>query len=295
MKIVFRYDELLEAMRERLRALPRDSEQLTDRVIDTIAQGLRHGWLVNYRDEPRADEDFPIGASKFGGRPDVPPGWTWPTSESGRPMGFLLQVDMADIDVTWQGYPADGLLSLYWEPGGDGRIHYAPAGSVLERFMEDMTERTVEADCQLIYAPAAMQLREARWLPPFYDVDAAIHRNGERIPDMEFYDQLHHPDTEAHYERCREVLGTPDEEQLWDWYHDGFLLFGNGSLSHLSSMQFLTDWTEWRLIFDIFFMDRPQFAECYTDHNICQQMMVRVSDLQALDFQRLEMGGGGEG
>lgn len=37
------------------------------------------------------DAEIPLGASKFGGAPDVPPGFEWPMWND-KPLGFLAQI-----------------------------------------------------------------------------------------------------------------------------------------------------------------------------------------------------------
>jgi uncharacterized protein YwqG len=64
--------------------------------------------------------DVPVGASKMGGRPDLPPGEPWPTRD-GRPLSFVVQVDLATVDTAGV-LPPDGLLSFFYDavdqPGG---------------------------------------------------------------------------------------------------------------------------------------------------------------------------------
>lgn len=51
-----------------------------------------------------AIETLPIGASRFGGIPDLPPGVAWP-DRAGQPMEFIAQISLADV-------PADPLERL---------------------------------------------------------------------------------------------------------------------------------------------------------------------------------------
>jgi uncharacterized protein YwqG len=71
-----------------------------------------------------SDEDLAVGASKFGGAPDLPADLVWPTSEYG-PVGFVAQLDLADLAATkaaeFHGLPREGGLVLFaahdWENG----------------------------------------------------------------------------------------------------------------------------------------------------------------------------------
>ena len=90
-----------------------------------------------------------VGASKSGGLPDLPPDLAWPRAQ-GRPMTFLLQVDLADVAAAEPktGLPSVGLLSVFLANDEMGfpsfysdvnseregcRVIYSPAGSTLVR------------------------------------------------------------------------------------------------------------------------------------------------------------------
>jgi uncharacterized protein YwqG len=78
-------------------------------------------------------EDLPIGCSKLGGRPDLPPGMAWPTRQpyslvyprgdrsvmqKERPLAFLAQINLSDIAAaggTNLELPQHGLLSLFYD------------------------------------------------------------------------------------------------------------------------------------------------------------------------------------
>jgi len=58
----------------------------------------------------------PLGASKLGGRPDLPRNFVWPTNK-GRPLDFLLQINLAEAQQhDSQGIlPASGLLTFLYD------------------------------------------------------------------------------------------------------------------------------------------------------------------------------------
>jgi len=64
-----------------------------------------------------ADEaDIPIGASKIGGRPDLPVGVAWPERD-GRPLAFLAQFNLAEVaayDVE-HALPPTGMLYFFYD------------------------------------------------------------------------------------------------------------------------------------------------------------------------------------
>lgn len=82
----------------------------------------------------------PVGASRIGGRPDLPPEAEWPEYE-GEPLGFLAQINFAELHASpvARELPAGGVLSLFclrdeerplngFGPG-TYRALYAPAGT----------------------------------------------------------------------------------------------------------------------------------------------------------------------
>ena len=75
-----------------------------------------------------AESGLPVGASRFGGQPDVPAGFTWPVFETAvpedetvkpRPLAFLAQFDCASLaPLDREGLlPKTGLLSFFYELG----------------------------------------------------------------------------------------------------------------------------------------------------------------------------------
>ncbi len=73
-----------------------------------------------------ADEsDIPVGASKYGGCPDVPPTFNWPKTANG-PMWFMCQINLAELPCDLGILPPNGLLALYFAGGhtwtGDGSV-----------------------------------------------------------------------------------------------------------------------------------------------------------------------------
>lgn len=75
--------------------------------------------------QPQQDAALPVGASKFGGWPDLPAGTAWPRREhTRRPLSFLAQFNLAEVhpfDVE-NKLPCTGQLCFFydcdWEDGG---------------------------------------------------------------------------------------------------------------------------------------------------------------------------------
>ncbi len=85
----------------------------------------------------------PLGGSRIGGRPDLPPDAEWPEFE-GEPLGFLAQINFAELRASpvARELPAGGVMSLFclhdeeravnhFGPG-TYRVLYSPAGTKLK-------------------------------------------------------------------------------------------------------------------------------------------------------------------
>jgi uncharacterized protein YwqG len=86
-------------------------------------------------------DDLAVGASRFGGMPDAPIGFTWPTRDQ-RALTFLAQIDLAAARAP--GLPAAGSLLFFYdaveqpwgfEPDHAGGAHvcFVPPGIALRR------------------------------------------------------------------------------------------------------------------------------------------------------------------
>lgn len=83
-------------------------EQVRQQLIATLRPAAA------IQTERVADEEIPIGRSKFGGAPDLPPEVEWP-SWLGRPFGFFGQLNLAEVapfDIENE-LPAEGILSFF--------------------------------------------------------------------------------------------------------------------------------------------------------------------------------------
>lgn len=85
------------------------------------------------------DAKIPLGASKFGGSPDLPANLEWPV-ELGKPLGFLAQINLQDVapfDIERQ-LPPDGILAFFYRYYGDqhdlgyhrGRVLWFPSEGI---------------------------------------------------------------------------------------------------------------------------------------------------------------------
>lgn len=174
------------------------------------------GWLLPGK--ARAPE---LGASRFGGWPDLPEGVAWPTWR-GRPMSFLAQIDLADIaEVQPEArLPKAGLLSFFV---GCGEDSYEKHDDPRKRYMIDAmigTEPEQGDGWQVIYSPERTKLRRVRFeaspMPELIDCHAvSFKKGGLSLPDEQtaIYDQL--PLDETQRDDYNELVAqlTPDEER----------------------------------------------------------------------------------
>jgi hypothetical protein len=86
---------------------------------------------------------FPVGASRIGGRPDVPQSFEWPTWQR-QPLSFLGQLNLAELKTFQLGLPDEGLLSFFYcfdasletarpQRGGAGRVFFFQDASLQRR------------------------------------------------------------------------------------------------------------------------------------------------------------------
>jgi uncharacterized protein YwqG len=100
---------------------PSDQEDETpaEKVVEILrSKGLERiaEPVLRFRTEPISESDIPIGSSRMGGSPDLPLGIAWPTWD-GRPLDFLLQLDLAEIPRKWGGddLPESGWLYFFYD------------------------------------------------------------------------------------------------------------------------------------------------------------------------------------
>ncbi|MCE9564399.1 MAG: DUF1963 domain-containing protein [Planctomycetes bacterium] len=93
-----------------------------------------------------AEAKIPVGASKFGGGPDLPPNAKWPVFR-GNPLSFLAQFNLAELAASpaCRELPAMGMLSIFAHydedegnddfPKGSWKLLYFPDPSKLTRHL----------------------------------------------------------------------------------------------------------------------------------------------------------------
>lgn len=124
-------------------------------------------------------EPLPVGSTRFGGEPDLPPSVEWPTS-GGRPMTFAAQLDLEDLSrfPAARELPREGLLSFFYDATPDCDF-----------------ETTLAYPVRVLHVPSRAGL-EGRATPPGGDrrpeYTAEPHPLSDTLPPYEspFYEAL---------------------------------------------------------------------------------------------------------
>ncbi len=101
-------------------------------ALSSIVKVMRPSILLTTRASHAAD--LAIGASRFGGDPDLAPGSSWPELD-GAPMAFLAQIRLDELTAhdADRRLPTSGLLSFFARDLDWGHVRYEPDVSRLER------------------------------------------------------------------------------------------------------------------------------------------------------------------
>lgn len=178
------------------------------------------------------DGDIPVGASKFGGCPDLPAGMEWFQVQHGSyaaPLYFVAQINFAEIasfDVEHK-LPERGMLYFFYDGETDARLNWLPSGNGLTWqifFCED--ESAVLSRCD---SPANME--ENEFSQPFgaarlqFESELEMPPEGsDLIRDKEFF-----ADTDVFYRYAEWVSGVSRE------CHSQ--LFGHAKLNMFNGME----------------------------------------------------------
>jgi hypothetical protein len=107
-------DVHVERARQSIRAAAEQASVPADSLLALTAPAVRLRSCL-------APKRVPVGASRFGGQPDLPPGRDWPTS-SGMPMAFVAQIRCEELRAALPDadLPTDGMLVVFvgLEPDG---------------------------------------------------------------------------------------------------------------------------------------------------------------------------------
>lgn len=104
--------------------------------VDQIVSYIKPAVFLRWRPCPQVD--FSLAVTRFGGEPDLPPGFIWPLTFDGRPQKFVMQIALSDLvpmrlDL---GLPTNGLLSVFVDDHDglpDRNVTFTHEGVTLER------------------------------------------------------------------------------------------------------------------------------------------------------------------
>jgi hypothetical protein len=168
--------------------------------------------------EPRPDiwPAPPIGASKIGGLPDLPPDWDWPAGENGH-AGFMMQIALRDAPGM-HGFPLPrtGMLYLFcwddcravWDPPGWELLWWDGDPSKLQRSERPDSLCSTEHSFFELSDPYPIVMRPGIDLPPksqgdwdfINDVDKRFRMAGKPDPIDRYFalmDEARDPGREA--------------------------------------------------------------------------------------------------
>ncbi len=131
----------------------------------------------------------PLGASRFGGWPDLPDDTVWPMSKS-RPMAFLGQINLTEAHAVEPALrlPAAGLLSFFIGCTADT---YDKDGDSRPRYMADVMAGTADGagdEWKVIHTPSTANLQRRIWqelpLPQLFEPRSLrFVKGGMPLPD----------------------------------------------------------------------------------------------------------------
>lgn len=105
--------------------------------------------------------DLPLGASRMGGAPDLPPGSVWPENK-GRPAEFLVQIDFAAVAEAFRlpDFPVNGWIVLFrdleasYDDDGEFRVlHFDCAPQLLTRWEYPGEPAEIFNFCEAAFEP----------------------------------------------------------------------------------------------------------------------------------------------
>lgn len=193
------------------------------------------------------DREIPLGASKFGGAPDVPAGFVWPTWNQ-RPLGFLAQINLEEVapfDVE-SLLPKSGLLSFFhflsdadFQPDnspeqiGSWRAFYFSITSLSAAFVPEGSQgdypiATAKISCSMkLTVPAHLYGNSYPKSDDFHMDDLTQWQNWEKASyHLQPHGQQH------------QLLGNPREVQ-------------DDARAEVAGITGRGDWLDWHLLFQI--------------------------------------------
>jgi uncharacterized protein (TIGR02996 family) len=148
---------------------------------------------LTFTSKKTKDTFLPVGASKFGGEPDVPTKFRWPRKKYGGPLAFLAQFNLAELSASPAAHelPSSGLLSVFYARSGEVFDTSDKGGWKVYHFpiLTDLIRQAPPPDSDQADRsyPCRLAFMERLWLPEGteFDLDAfhTIYQQSVRHTD----------------------------------------------------------------------------------------------------------------
>lgn len=251
--------------------------------------------------------DLAVGASKFGGRPDVPKGFVWPVFETStweddqvkeRPLAFLAQFDCAQLaPLDPEGLlPKEGVLSFFYELGSQrGGFDPKDQGSAQVYWFEGPlapAEFPAELEEEFRLPELAAELSQAADAPDFQDACPALEYDWT-ANDYRAFDQARRELGMDYPANRSQLLGWPDIIQnnmtlQCALIERGYYLGGSWEKIPLEERDALRNPSarEWQLLFQLDTVENGDFELMFGD---CGRIYfyIRREDLAQRRFDRV--------
>ncbi|WP_313525605.1 YwqG family protein [Anaerotignum sp.] len=255
-------------------------------------------------------EEYICGGTRFGGMPDVPADFVWPTFETNsynddevkpRPLSFIAQFNCGDISAfdTEGLLPDKGVLSFFYEMDsqlwgfdpkdkGCARVYWFEDVSLL-------SSASFPSDLDEYYRFPMLQIRtsEEKSVPSFADFYLDKNRVSDNYDDYDLYENVCKDCGYAIPENSSKLLGWPDiiqnnMTQECELVCKGYYL-GNGwediPKEDIQAAE-KTSLEEWRLLFQLDTVNHENFELMFGDCGRAY-FYIRKEDLLAKKFHKI--------
>ena len=177
--------------------MERLKQMMTERGLGNYYERMKHLARNAIHVEPvvvPADE-IPVGASKFGGIPDLPEGFVWPRLADGAPLPFLCQFDLAELAPYDRDglLPKEGLLSFFYDVNPMPDCWYDEEGwAVFYHVGQELKRQRGPEDVPGYFTSARVEITATPELPFLHsDIIQVEKLEGDEYWDLwEFTDHL---------------------------------------------------------------------------------------------------------
>ena len=230
-----------------------------------------------------------IGASKYGGHPDVPPGFEWPLID-GMPLPFLAQIrleEVAPFDVE-NALPHDGFLLIFFD------ITLEISRETVIYNIENSTDLTRMASPKElpkfgIVAPYALSFSSGWSLPSgaSQEMESVFKEYSAGDLETDAYSEWYYSRNDYH-----QLLGHCFYEHRDTRYiAASFIDEENDEINGKSEERWNVDAPDWQCLIQFGSEEASQNSRAVFGlswgNRICIYLLIRKSDLQKRDFQNV--------